>query len=520
MPPSDPPPAPVVDVGIFWDLENVRIPKEVTASTVSSRLRHAILPFGKILEQNLYYDSRKFTERATDRVSLDLTGWHLVDCPTRNSKETLDKKLIVDVMQFAWHHTYQQIPCCVVLITSDGDYSYALSRIRNLGHKTVVIYGEATTTARVLLDVCEVAISFFHDVLSNDNESTEEEDEKSTASSSTSVATSSAATSFAASPPPSGGPEQQRNTTTTASLTTKKRAAAAEATTTTTTATRSPAEQQQQQAPARNGVDPSFPRRESSAPSESARESSCPPPPPLPRPVDRAALARSIGEAVAGRHLVLLHSIHEARTAPGETRWKLDSLAAVNYHAKKGRVQQAAYGADRHSAIVGGFVEFGRKDTATGIIRVLPPGDDGPRGGALSCQCYLRLTQHGLAQLEENTETAAANVLRAHNSNGLDQQQRGPGKSQPPSATSFAASRAAKANPPNRKTILCKYFANNRPCPNGDKCGFAHGEAERRALRKPPLIVPCRYWNGHSGSCRNGVECPFAHQFASSSASK
>ena len=51
----------------------------------------------------------------------------------------IDKKLIVDLMAFAYQHERHRIDCFAVLITSDGDYCYSLSRVRQLGVKTVVI---------------------------------------------------------------------------------------------------------------------------------------------------------------------------------------------------------------------------------------------------------------------------------------------------------------------------------------------------------------------------------------------
>ena len=43
-----------------------------------------------------YFDSRKDSEKNVRRSKLDLGGFSLIDCPTRNTKETLDKKIIVD----------------------------------------------------------------------------------------------------------------------------------------------------------------------------------------------------------------------------------------------------------------------------------------------------------------------------------------------------------------------------------------------------------------------------------------
>ena len=63
----------------------------------------------QVTEKRLYYDPVKEKvvshggwHSSLDRVSLDLSGFTLVDCPTRNKKETLDKKILVDIMSFAY----------------------------------------------------------------------------------------------------------------------------------------------------------------------------------------------------------------------------------------------------------------------------------------------------------------------------------------------------------------------------------------------------------------------------------
>ena len=109
------------DVAIFWDYENVRIPAWCPATAASEGIRNKVAKYGRIVEKRLYYDSRQPTEYMAPRSELDLSGFTLVDCPSRNRKETLDKKLIVDVLCFAWERASLGAKACVVLITSDGD---------------------------------------------------------------------------------------------------------------------------------------------------------------------------------------------------------------------------------------------------------------------------------------------------------------------------------------------------------------------------------------------------------------
>jgi len=96
---------------------------------------------------------------------LDHSGFKLVDCPTRGSKETVDKKIIVDLMCFAHGHLRGPGAVTVVLISGDGDYSYMLSRLRDLSVRTVVIFPEHRTLPVALLNAAEVKLSWKGDVL-------------------------------------------------------------------------------------------------------------------------------------------------------------------------------------------------------------------------------------------------------------------------------------------------------------------------------------------------------------------
>jgi NYN domain len=175
-----------VDVSIFWDFENVRIPNWCPTSTASESIRNKVAKYGRIVEKRLYYDSRQPTEYTAPRSELDLSGFTLVDCPSRNRKETLDKRLIVDVLCFAWECASRGAKACVVLITSDGDYSYALARLRDIGVFTVIIY-RPDIVAKVLIDNANVVMSWEFDVLGGPPRAEEEEqhgsvhDDKSTA---------------------------------------------------------------------------------------------------------------------------------------------------------------------------------------------------------------------------------------------------------------------------------------------------------------------------------------------------
>ena len=158
-----------MDVAVFWDYENVRVRKgEASHAAVAVQKAVLALPgVRRIMQRRLYYDARKPTEKKTGRVGLSELGWTLVDCPSRgfSQKETIDKKLIVDALFHGVTESERGGRVCVVLITSDGDYAYLLSRLRDVRVHTVVISAQITSSAKQLLDACDVALNW-HDVLS------------------------------------------------------------------------------------------------------------------------------------------------------------------------------------------------------------------------------------------------------------------------------------------------------------------------------------------------------------------
>ncbi|WPK25274.1 hypothetical protein PUMCH_002585 [Australozyma saopauloensis] len=62
------------------------------------------------------------------------------------------------------------------------------------------------------------------------------------------------------------------------------------------------------------------------------------------------------------------------------------------------------------------------------------------------------------------------------------------------------------------KTELCMSFMKTNVCPYGNKCQFAHGEAELKRVERPSnwRSKPCANWTRY-GSCRYGKRCCFKH---------
>ena len=140
-------------IGVFWDYENARPISDASIIDLSNRIRDILLPYGDIVSRRVYYDSQASSELKTNRTDIDMTGWTLVDCPRRQKKETLDKKLIVDMMFFiAYENPHHS---CICLISGDGDFCYVMNRVRDLGVYTFLIYPEKITYQPLIINVDE-----------------------------------------------------------------------------------------------------------------------------------------------------------------------------------------------------------------------------------------------------------------------------------------------------------------------------------------------------------------------------
>lgn len=159
------------EVALFWDYENVPLPHTATPAEAAKAMQsmvHSCLGLQRIEMRRVYLDpSKQHGHRGPrDPSGFDSSGFDLVYTPTRNgTKETLDKKLIVDVLTFAWDcHTRGRQPC-VVLVTSDGDYAYTLAKLRDRGVTNIVLYGKDSSTAHILIQNAQIALSLERDVL-------------------------------------------------------------------------------------------------------------------------------------------------------------------------------------------------------------------------------------------------------------------------------------------------------------------------------------------------------------------
>ena len=153
------------EIAIYWDYENLQVPQWADPSSVSKAIIHSISGLGVIREKRLYHDFSCAPRAVWSQ--LDSMGFSLVNTPRRNSKETLDKKLIVDIMTYALDTLVRNDDSkpCIVLLTSDGDYAYTLSKLRDRGVMSVVMHGNDSSVAKVLQASADISMSFEHDVL-------------------------------------------------------------------------------------------------------------------------------------------------------------------------------------------------------------------------------------------------------------------------------------------------------------------------------------------------------------------
>ena len=136
-----PPPRPqqrAFEAALYWDYENMPIGKHFTETALKTLLSRA-RTFGNLLECRLYADSCKATLNPKHRAALENAGITLIDCPTSNKKEAVDKKIILDTLFFALPRATRQTPCSVILISSDGDFAHMLSRLESVGVRTIAI---------------------------------------------------------------------------------------------------------------------------------------------------------------------------------------------------------------------------------------------------------------------------------------------------------------------------------------------------------------------------------------------
>ncbi|CAB9499179.1 Pfam:DUF88 [Seminavis robusta] len=160
---------------VFWDYENVPLLASVPASDASKALIDALSPHGiRIVDRKVYYDTEG--DLSLNAGDLCKNGFTLVNTPRRGQKESVDKKLTVDMLCFAWDRLSEtDVKPSVVLITGDGDYVYALNKLKDRRVKVFIIHGKECRLSADLQSIADVHMSLFDDILDKNRQLAAEE---------------------------------------------------------------------------------------------------------------------------------------------------------------------------------------------------------------------------------------------------------------------------------------------------------------------------------------------------------
>ena len=162
-------------IGIFWDYENVHLPSHfhnMDAMGVGDKIREALRPYGRMIhEKNVYLDV--VDRQCRWQSELQQANFRITNCPTKRTrqndviKEVVDKIIISEMWRFAYKT--RGLPCLIVLIASDGDYTHTISALRDVGVKVLVWHGgvKATTDRHVdmLTSAADHSAHFIIDIL-------------------------------------------------------------------------------------------------------------------------------------------------------------------------------------------------------------------------------------------------------------------------------------------------------------------------------------------------------------------
>ncbi|KAG9047939.1 hypothetical protein FS837_001123, partial [Tulasnella sp. UAMH 9824] len=122
-------------VVILWDYESCPVPSGVSGLSVVRNIREAALKFGSIdqFEAYCYWSNNP---NASVKNDLTLSGVKLRDCPHTGKKAAVSTTMVIDMMVYALERPRSTT---VVLISSDRDYAYAISTVRNRGYSVKLI---------------------------------------------------------------------------------------------------------------------------------------------------------------------------------------------------------------------------------------------------------------------------------------------------------------------------------------------------------------------------------------------
>ena len=119
---------------VIWDIENCAVSKSVEPVVAVQKVKQFMRRYGRVTELRAFGDMR--TLSPATRASLQGIGVSLLDVPN-NRKEAADKAILVDLFCWALEHAP---PATIVLISSDRDFSVALSRLADRQYTIVLVH--------------------------------------------------------------------------------------------------------------------------------------------------------------------------------------------------------------------------------------------------------------------------------------------------------------------------------------------------------------------------------------------
>mmetsp|Transcript_20787 Transcript_20787/g.31789 ORF Transcript_20787/g.31789 Transcript_20787/m.31789 type:complete len:701 (+) Transcript_20787:2-2104(+) len=146
--------------GVFWDLENLNPNSyhnghnDMSLADGVRKLKKNLVKYGEIQSFRAYADLSRINAKTRDQ--LHLLGIALIDVPGHR-KEAADKAMIVDMLIFALDN---KIPATLILLSGDGDFSVALSRLRDRGYQIVLIHPSEHQVSNMLLSVADEHIAW------------------------------------------------------------------------------------------------------------------------------------------------------------------------------------------------------------------------------------------------------------------------------------------------------------------------------------------------------------------------
>lgn len=123
---------------IYWDIENVHLPRKLSAQEFLARINkkiqhiHAAPIFRVVIAANMTHQSGLVQKKLKN---LSVTKIHV---ESRRNKDAADKALITE-MCFLPRDLAP--PSGIVVVSGDSDFSYAVGKLKELGYLTVIVSG-------------------------------------------------------------------------------------------------------------------------------------------------------------------------------------------------------------------------------------------------------------------------------------------------------------------------------------------------------------------------------------------